>query len=102
MDAAGAAVLDSVKEKTDEIYGKIAAGEDFAALIAEYGEDPGMQNEPTATRGYYVSAASTTCGSFNNYRITNLSSYLFCVIYIGNAFWCTFNNRNACFFHEGF
>ena len=66
-DAAQAAVteaeqacLDSVKEKTDEIYAKIDAGEDFAALIAEYGEDPGMQNEPSATRGYYVCANSTT------------------------------------------
>ena len=57
-DAAVAACLESVKGKTDEIYEKIEAGEDFAALIAEYGEDPGMQNEPTATRGYYVSANS--------------------------------------------
>lgn len=54
---AEAACLESVKEKTDEIYAKIEAGEDFESLIAEYGEDPGMQNEPTATRGYYVTAA---------------------------------------------
>lgn len=55
---AEAAVLDSVKAKTDEIYAKLAEGAEFSALIAEYGEDPGMQNEPTATRGYYVCANS--------------------------------------------
>jgi len=52
------ACLDSVKAKTDEIYQKLSEGVDFADLIAEYGEDPGMQNEPTATRGYYVCADS--------------------------------------------
>lgn len=55
-DEAEAACLASVKDKTDEIYAKIEAGEDFAALIEEYGEDPGMKNEPTASRGYYVCA----------------------------------------------
>ena len=59
-EKAEADCLASVKEKTDEIYGKIEAGEDFAALIEAYGEDPGMKNEPTATRGYYVCADSTT------------------------------------------
>ena len=54
---AEAACLESVKAKTDEIYAKIEAGEDFASLIEQYGEDPGMQNEPTASRGYYVCAA---------------------------------------------
>ncbi|MBQ6374996.1 MAG: peptidylprolyl isomerase [Clostridia bacterium] len=56
--AAEAACLESVKDKTDAIYSRIEAGDDFAALIAEYGEDPGMKNEPTATRGYYVAANS--------------------------------------------
>ena len=51
--------LASQQEKIDEIYGKLADGEDFAALIEAYGEDPGMQNEPTKTRGYYVCAEST-------------------------------------------
>ena len=59
METAAQACLDSVKDKTDEIYARLEAGEDFEALIAEYGEDPGMQNEPTSSRGYYVSAAST-------------------------------------------
>lgn len=59
LDAAARACLNNVKETTDEIYAKLEAGEDFADLIAEYGEDPGMQNEPTSSRGYYVSANST-------------------------------------------
>lgn len=58
VETAEAACLDSVKEKTDAIYAKLAEGAEFADLIAEYGEDPGMKNEPTATRGYYVSANS--------------------------------------------
>lgn len=52
------ACLDNVKATTDEIYARLEAGEAFEDLIAEYGEDPGMQNEPTMTRGYYVSEAS--------------------------------------------
>lgn len=57
-EKAEADCLASVKDKTDEIYAKIEAGEDFEALIEAYGEDPGMQNEPTKTRGYYVSSGS--------------------------------------------
>lgn len=59
LDAAARACLNNVQETTDEIYAKLEAGEDFEDLIAEYGEDPGMQNEPTSSRGYYVSANST-------------------------------------------
>jgi len=59
MDKAAADCLANVQAKTDEIYAKLEAGEDFAALIEAYGEDPGMKNEPAKTRGYYVSAAST-------------------------------------------
>ncbi len=43
----------------DEIYARIAAGEDFEALMEEYNEDPGMDSEPAKTNGYYVSAEST-------------------------------------------
>ena len=62
-DKAESDCLSSVQDKLDEIYEKINAGEDFGALIEEYGEDPGMKNEPTKTRGYYVSSASTTWDS---------------------------------------
>ena len=57
---AAQACLDEVKDVTDEIYGRLEEGESFEDLIAEYGEDPGMQNEPTMTRGYYVSSESTS------------------------------------------
>lgn len=53
------ACLDSVRDKLEEIDTRLLQGEDFDTLIAEYGEDPGMQSEPCATRGYYVSAEST-------------------------------------------
>lgn len=36
---------------------KIAAGEDFDALVEQFGEDPGMQSEPTKTNGYLVGPA---------------------------------------------
>ena len=49
-----------VQDTLDEIQSRLDAGEDFQTLSDEYGEDPGMQNEPTATVGYYVSADSTT------------------------------------------
>ena len=49
-----------VQDTLDEIQSRLDAGEDFQTLIDEYGEDPGMQSEPTATVGYYVSADSTT------------------------------------------
>ena len=54
------ACLADVQDTLDEIQSRLDAGEDFQTLIDEYGEDPGMQNEPTATVGYYVSADSTT------------------------------------------
>lgn len=58
-EAAGQACLDNVKEKTDEVYAKLAAGEAFDDLMAQYGEDPGMKSEPAMTTGYYVCKEST-------------------------------------------
>jgi parvulin-like peptidyl-prolyl isomerase len=60
LDAKKATCIASVQTKLDEIYAKLAAGEAFDDLMAEYGEDPGMQSDPAMTRGYYVSATSTT------------------------------------------
>jgi len=60
LPALEAACLANVRQKLDDIQEKLDGGEDFMALIDEYGEDPGMKNEPTRTRGYYVSALSTT------------------------------------------
>ena len=58
VKAAEDAVLDSLQVTLEEIYDKLDDGETFDSLIESYGEDPGMQNEPTKTRGYYVSANS--------------------------------------------
>ena len=41
-----------------QIRERIDAGEDFMALMEEYGEDPGMKSEPYMSKGYYVSADS--------------------------------------------
>ena len=57
---AEAACLASVSDVTDEIYAQLEAGESFDDVMAAYGEDPGMQSEPSMTTGYYVSAESTT------------------------------------------
>jgi hypothetical protein len=58
VEEAEAACIASEQETVDAIYAALEAGEDFNALIETYGEDPGMQNEPTMSRGYYVSADS--------------------------------------------
>ncbi len=50
----------AVQPKVDEVLAKIAAGENFDALIAAYGEDPGMQTEPQKTDGYLICAGLTT------------------------------------------
>lgn len=46
--------------RAQEVIDKFNGGAAFADLIAEYNEDPGMTNEPTASQGYAVAAASTT------------------------------------------
>ncbi len=48
----------SFEEKIAEITARFEAGEAFDDLMAEYGEDPGMQREPAMTEGYVVSADS--------------------------------------------
>ena len=58
IDETIAALIAPLLEKADEIYARLDAGEDFFALMAEYGEDPGMQQDPFMTNGYYVSADS--------------------------------------------
>ena len=47
--------LAKIKTKAEEVYQKAtAAGADFDAVLAEYGEDPGMKTEPTKSRGYRI------------------------------------------------
>lgn len=52
-------IFATIEPKAQEILDKLAAGEDFLALMEEYGEDPGMNSEPYATEGYTVHAEST-------------------------------------------
>lgn len=54
VDAAYKAIMDSVQPTIDEIKQKLADGVPFADLVAEYGTDPGMQQEPNKTNGYSV------------------------------------------------
>ncbi|MEG2622423.1 MAG: peptidylprolyl isomerase [Clostridia bacterium] len=48
----------TLSAKVAEVQGKIAAGEDFVQLIEQYGDDPGMTEEPGLTKGYYVCATT--------------------------------------------
>ena len=54
-----AELLASFQDKIDEVTRRFADGESFDDLMAEFGEDPGMQSEPGKTHGYVVSADST-------------------------------------------
>ena len=56
LDALYAELMPTAQEVID----RFNAGTPFGDLIVEYNQDPGMQNEPTATDGYAVSAGSTT------------------------------------------
>ncbi len=69
IKAAGDAMIESVKAKTDDIYARLEAGETFETLIAEYNTDPGMTAD-NLVNGYsvhkdsYIYAQSFTDGSF--------------------------------------
>ena len=54
VDAAEKAILESVQSTVDEINAKLAEGASFEDLIVEYGTDPGMQDEASRAKGYYV------------------------------------------------
>lgn len=59
LEAAYETARANIQAEVDEAYQRALAGEDFDALIAEYGDDPGMENEPAKTYGYVVSANTT-------------------------------------------
>ena len=58
MEAAKAAVIESVQAQIDEINQKLADGESFDDLITEYGTDPGMTSGEYPN-GYEVSLSSS-------------------------------------------
>ena len=51
-------IFATIEGRAQEVMDKLANGEDFIALMEEYGEDPGMQSEPYKTEGYLVCADS--------------------------------------------
>lgn len=46
--------LSAIKSKADEVLSKVKAGEDFDALVAEYGEDELMKQSPAKEEGFLV------------------------------------------------
>ena len=48
-----------IQSTVDEVTAKLAAGEDFDALMATYGQDTGMQSDPAKTEGYLICKGST-------------------------------------------
>ena len=66
-DAAKAAAAANIQAKADEVYALVKAeGADFDALMAEYGEDPGMKTDPAKTNGYAVCASTSFVEEFLN------------------------------------
>ncbi len=58
VEAARLAVLASVQSKIDDINSRLANGEDFLALVDEYGADSGMSNADYRANGYPVAVDS--------------------------------------------
>lgn len=54
VSSADSATFRDPKAVAESILEKVNAGEDFDALIEEYGEDTGMQAEPAKTQGYVI------------------------------------------------
>lgn len=46
--------LGQIREKAEELLARAQAGEDFDALVAQYGEDTGMMSDPYKTYGYLI------------------------------------------------
>ncbi len=60
LDEAVNAANAQIKDKADEAYAKaVEEGADFDALVAEYGEDPGMKSEPYLSEGYPVAEGAS-------------------------------------------
>ncbi len=58
LEEARQAVLASRQADIDAIFARLAADESFEALIAEYGQDPGMGDPDNLQKGYQVHAQS--------------------------------------------
>ena len=64
----------SIKTKADEVLAKVKSGEDFDALMAQYGEDTGMQSGAAKETGYLVGKQSSYVTEFLNacFSLTNV------------------------------
>ncbi len=58
--------LAKIKEQADLVLQKVQSGEDFDALIAEYGADKGMEASPAKEKGYLVGEKSSFVTEFLN------------------------------------
>ncbi len=64
-DSAVAAAAANIRAKADKVYALATEeGADFDALVAEYGEDPGMRRAPAMTNGYAICASSAFVPEF--------------------------------------
>lgn len=54
LETATAEAYDEILATAQDVLARAQAGEDFDALLEEYGEDTGMKNEPNKSRGYLV------------------------------------------------
>ena len=59
VEAELTALYEELLPTAQEVIDAFNSGTSFSDLIDQYNEDPGMENEPTATNGYAVSANST-------------------------------------------
>ena len=59
VDVLKAEIMASLQSRIDEVYAALDSGRTFDDVMAEYGEDPGMQSDPGMTNGYYVTEGST-------------------------------------------
>lgn len=58
--------LELIKAKADDVLSQVQKGGDFDALMAKYGEDPGMQQEPDSKTGYEVGSATSFMKEFKD------------------------------------
>lgn len=57
-------ILVSDENTANDLIARLNAGEDFDALMAEYGTDPGMQSEPSKSLGYLMNADTSFVPEF--------------------------------------
>ena len=54
LSSSSSATFRDSKALAETVLEKVQAGEDFDKLVEDYGEDPGMTNEPNKSLGYLI------------------------------------------------